>query len=202
MDPTGGIKVHRGIQNQTPLGHLDYVQGMYNQFTHMKGSDEGNIIVSHSPVSNAMTLKIFATTDVDNTISTTLLNPEDPTSAIVHPSIQIGVYENPAIIVNEENKVGIGTFNTSIPIVSKLTIVSGNLADPGDPGSALTVYEGSSTLGKVLISNDAFGAATWGKVTKDYTTGVTQTLQVAKNGGGYYTVSIQNGLITTVTTSP
>ena len=200
MDPTGGIKVHRGAQDGVTPPSSGYVQGVYNQFTHMKGSGEGNFVVSHSPVSNAMTLKIIATTNVGNTLSTTLLNPEDLNSAIVHPSIQMGVYGGVAMVVDETNRVGIGTLNSTIPIASKLTVVSGSLSGPPNgigpntPGSALTVYEGITTSNRVLVSVDDLGAATWGKVDSTRTEGASGTFTTV-NGK---TVTVTKGLITNI----
>lgn len=101
------------------------------------------------------------------------------------------------MVVDEENKVGIGTFNSTIPIASKLTVVSGSLSGPPDgigpniPGSALTVYEGITTTNRVLISVNDLGAATWGKVDSSRTFGFNGSFQTSSGK----TVVIQNGLI-------
>jgi hypothetical protein len=168
----------------------------------MKGNSGGNFIVSHSPIDNAMALNINATTDVDNTLSTTPIDPSgDPALGIAHPSINIGVYGGTSIVIDKDNNVGIGTFNRDVITDSKLTVVSGTLLDPAAPGSALTVYEGVSSTNKVLISSDAIGGVTWGKINKDHmdpSVTYTGTLTVSTPSSGSKTITIRNGLITAV----
>lgn len=187
MDPTGGIKVHRGDQdNKDPdVEGSGGIPGAYTQYIHMHGDPTGNYITSHSTANNPKTLRIIATTDVNHTEAT----------SVPGPMVYIGVYEEPSIVVSTSGNVGIGTYGSGIDPITKLTLVSGTLDNPAAEGTALMVYEGVTTTNKVLISVTSQGKATWGKVDSNRTTGASGTFTSA-NGK---TITVTNGLITSIT---
>ena len=200
MDPTGGIKVHRGFQDGVAPADPGYVAGVYTQYIHMHGDVAGNYIESYCNPANTKTLVIRSTTNLAN----------DPTTGVdeAFPGIALKIYDNTALLVTKNRDIGIGTEDNIVDVAAKLHVttatrtVEGGAETPGTPGNAFRMYEGVDTTNKVILAQNGVGSTTWGKVTKDYTTGVSQTLQVAKNGGGYYNVYIQNGLITNVLTFP
>lgn len=210
MDPTGGIKVHRGDQdNKDP--EADPPQGLagaYTQYIHMHGDGAGNYIESFCAPGNTKTLRIRSTTNLANDPATNIPLSEG------FPGITLEIYDKEALVVTNQRQVGIGTRDNIVDVGAKLHVttatraVQAGLETPGVRGEAFRMYEGYNTANQVLISTDGNGRSTWGKVNADhmdpaegYTSG-TPVIQVAKNGGGYYQFYIKNGIITNVLTFP
>lgn len=195
MDPTGGIKVHRGFQDGLVPGAGGYVPGVYTQYIHMHGDGAGNYIESYCNPANTKTLVIRSTTNLAN----------DTTTGVdeAFPGIALKIYDSTALLVTKNRDIGIGTADNIVDVAAKLHVttatktVQGGVETPGTPGAAFRMYEGVLTTGKVILAHNGVGATTWGKVTKDFTTGYTGNLPIT-TPTGTKTIAIQNGLITAV----
>jgi hypothetical protein len=197
MDPTGGIKVFRGVQ-QTG----QELSALNTQFIHINGAGGGNQITSYSFAANTKPLIIQSTTDESHTIA-------GNTQSEAFPGIVFKIYDTIAALINRDGDVGIGTNKNFANVEARLHVTTATRTSetspetPGTRGEAFRMWEGHLTTDQVMIAQGGYGQATWGKVNADHmdpTEGYTGTVRVSSpnHPAGYRDFYIKNGIITAI----